>query len=146
MSRIPDDHHVARYCGRQRQVRHPISDVLLGVSPDAFALRVGENAISTNYLEHRLGPQKSQLQGIVGDLAAKGYKTSSGGAFAVLQIAKACGCGTRRGKELHIHRQDHPQDPSYATIRGVPLDNSDQELLSLLATVGCSSFVAMTDL
>jgi hypothetical protein len=34
----------------------------------------------------------------------------------------------------------------FESIRGVPLDNSDQELLKLLATVACAALVAVADL
>ena len=146
MTRIPDEHHVARYCSSSRlQI---VDGVIRGIFPQAFELRVErqETTLSTNYLEHRSGNRDEQLQGIMQDMAGKGVEPRRTGAFGVMHVGKTIQCGIDRSRALHVYRQKHDQDPSYATIRGLPLDNSDIELLNLLATVACVECVPIARL
>ncbi len=75
-----------------------------------------------------------QLRAILGDLAAKGFKSALSGALAVLNAGEIGVCGRARDRNLRVRRRHDPYDTSYASVEGLPLDNSDTELLELLAT------------
>lgn len=130
---IDPTEHVARYCGFQkidRSVDPP------WITPAAFELRqqAAEKHLSVNHCEHHSGSRPVQLRAILGDLTAKSFGWKASGAFAVLNASRVVSCGRQRSRSIRVRRRQHPHDQSYASIDGLPLDNADTELLSLLAT------------
>lgn len=76
-------HSVARYC-RPRYVSGGI------LSSDAFILRVGEQFLSTNWLEYfHDSDRQVQVSGVRTVLADKGFGISVNGRFAVLNVGIA---------------------------------------------------------
>ena len=136
--------HVARYCSSQKIDRkvQPAEPM-----PFAFALREGkETFLSVNHCEHHSGARLDQLRSILGDLTAKGYGWSKSGGFSVLNSGKVLECGEARDRALRVRRRHHHLDRSYASIEGLPVDNSDSELLALLATKGSVEFHLVADI
>lgn len=131
-TQIVDDEHVARYCGFQKLVANGTK---VEVSPAAFELRThsSERFLSVNHCEHHSGSLLQQLRGILNDLTAKAFRFASSGALAVVKAGSIRSCGEERNCSLRVRRRHHPDDTSYASIDGLPLDNSDKELLQLLA-------------
>lgn len=132
VSNIPDGEHVARYCGHQKIVT---SSAGPSVTPAAFELReqASEKYLSVNHCEHHTGTRLDQLRLILGNLTTKGFTWRASGALAVLDAAEVRRCGEDRSTPLRVRRRHHEQDPSYASIDGMPLNNSDLELLDMLA-------------
>lgn len=132
---IDAEHHIARYCSHQKLIHtDPIE-----VSPMAFELRPAANGrpaetyLSVNHCEHHAGSLLERLRAILFDLAAKNFTTKPTGALAVLNVGRVVQCGATRDRNLRVRRRQHNDDPSYASIDGMPADNSDTELLDLLA-------------
>jgi len=59
------------------------------------------------------------------------------GAFARLDAGLVVEAGTARGHPIRVRDSSCPNDPGYAGIFGIPLDNSDLELLALFANDCC---------
>lgn len=139
---INDGEHIARYCGFQKLVHEPA----LSVTPAAFELRhgVGETYLSVNHCEHHAGVRLGQLRGILNDLDAKGFKVAKSGALAVVDAKVIRDCGAVRSRDLRVRRRHHEKDRSYASIDGMPVDNSDKDLLDLLAAAANSEVHAIS--
>jgi hypothetical protein len=128
---VQDGDHVARYCSFQKLVHEPT----LSVIPAAFELRQhkDEKFLSVNHCEHHVGARLAQLKAVLTDLTAKTFNWSKSGAFAIANAKLIRDCGKARSRDLRVRRRHHEKDQSYASIDGLPLDNSDRELLALLA-------------
>jgi hypothetical protein len=129
---IDPTEHVARYFGFQkfdRSVDPP------WVMPGAFELRqsASERYLSVNHCEHYQSARLQQLQSILGDLTAKAFNWKKSGGFAILNADRVVTCGRNGSRSLRVRRRQHLQDQSYASIDGLPLDNSDLQLLNMLA-------------
>jgi hypothetical protein len=136
---VPDADHVARYCGNQSVERDPKTKLILGVYPQAFSLRVQRNEqyLSIYWMEYFSDTIDTQFQGAVAALRNKPFTLSNAGAFARLNAKRVRAAGTTRGHMLRIRDRSSSKDPGYASIENMPLDNSDIELLELLAHDCC---------
>ena len=130
---VPDADHVARFCHPQRGViRDPITKEIKGLYPEAFALRVDKNEqyLSMNHFEH-FGPDVSaQFTEVLKVLRSK--FTNPKHAIARLNTKKVRDCGGDR-HEINVRKRGDKRDPSYVHCTGLPLDNSDRNLLIELA-------------
>ena len=124
-------HHVARYC-RRRDIG--ISGVPLDT---AFYLRSGEEYLSTNWLEHfHESERRSQIEGVIGALAGKGFRVAGGGSFAVLGVGDATSaCKGRLDLNVRFVVLGDAHDPSHTGIYGYGERNVSAAAL-LAALVG----------
>jgi hypothetical protein len=143
---IPADHHVARYCHPQRGVvRDPSTKAILGLWPQAFELRSRnvtlptgqvqiqrEAYLSLNYFEHFGHDLANQLLEILATMRAK-FKRPPEPVIARLNVGRIIACGTANNRLLRVRRKFSKTDPSYAALEGLPLDNSDHNLLTQMA-------------
>ena len=130
---VPDDHHVARFCHPQRGViRDPITRQIKGLHPEAFALRVDrrELYLSMNHFEH-FGPDVGvQFTEVLKVLRSK--FTNPKHAIARLNAKRVRACGGDK-YEINVRKHGTKYDLSYVHGTGLPLDNSDRNLLTELA-------------
>ena len=128
------DEHFVRCCSRQKQIRDE-HGVLQGVTWQAFALRVerSETYLSGALLEHINGSQSEQLASTVKNLKTTGLSIKPNHALALCNANSIKDCGLQRTRKLRVRHEPKKTSLSYAAIRGLPIDNSDSELLELLA-------------
>ena len=139
---LADEHHVVRYCNNQRIEKDPHTGNAVGLFPDAMQLRTREKEeyLSTNWLEYVAGTRNDRLKSILGILRGKipSIKETSG--LAVLRVEKIKDAGKETGHKITVRFTPNRNDPSYARILGLPLDNSDTELVSLLVDEAFNEF------
>lgn len=134
-------HHIARHCNPQRVIRNPITRAVEGVFPQAFELRqkIKEQYLSIHQMEYFSTEIDSQFRGVIGALRKKGRTVGANSAIARLNAGLVVGAGHIRGHSIRIRDRSSEVDPGYAGIYGLPHDNSDAELLALLAGECCVS-------
>jgi len=147
---VPSDHHVARYCNPQRVVRDPETEAIIGVFPEAFALRTDkqESYLSTNWME-AFGVDiniDAQFRAVLIALRKKDFAARPTGAFARLNAGRVVAAGIERGHAIRVRDRSSPRNPGYAEISGTPLDNSDRELLALFADDCCLEIRGVADI
>lgn len=138
---VPKTDHVARYCNPQRVIRNPQTKAVEGVWPEAFALRVEvqETYISTHWMERFSEDVDAQFGAVVRALRKKfvTYGVKRRAAIARVNAGLVVEAGSLRGHAIRIRDRSTAHDPGYCGIYGVPLDNSDTELLGLFANQCC---------
>jgi len=149
---VPSNHHVARYCNPQRVMRDPKTEAIIGVFPEAFALRkelpVRETYLSTHWMED-FGVDiniDAQFQAVISALRKKHSNVRSTGAFTRLNAGRIVAAGVERGHRVRVRDRSSPKDPGYAEISGTPLDNSDRELLARFANDCCTEIRGVADI
>ena len=133
---VPNSDHVARYCNPQRVERDPRTKVVTGVFPQAFELRPNEGYLSTYWMEAFVGDIDFRFKAVLGALRKK-YQVKPDGAFAQLNAGHVVQSGVVRNRVLRIRDRSHTTDIGYSGVYGLPADNSDLELLALLAHECC---------
>ena len=133
---VPNTDHVARYCNPQRVIRDPITKVITGLFPQAFALRpeIKETYLSTHWMEYFAPVVDAQFKKVIAALRKKHPNVRELGAFARLNADLVVKGGTARNLSIRIRDRSSPNDPGYSGIYGMPLDNSDLEFLALLGS------------
>ena len=137
-SDIPIHHHVARYCNTQLVDRDPETLVFRGIFPQAFALRENDRGyLSVSWFEKFAGGNNSKLKGVIGALRGYMKEVRPKAAIAVLNVGFIVNTGTRLGHPIRVRDKTSKSKPQYAGIEGMPLNNSDGELLEILSSVAC---------
>lgn len=118
--RLPERHHVARYC-RAR-------DMVNGLPQEnAFRLRSGEEYLSTNWLEHFHGSDRQvQIAGVRTALTGKGFQIRPGTAFAILNVGAATtACKADLNVDIQFTVLGESHDPSHTGIFGYTAEDTD---------------------
>lgn len=136
---VPNTDHVARYCNPQRVMRDPQTGAIIGVFPQAFALRpeIKESYLSTHWMEFFELDVDAQFQAVVAALRNKLKIVRPEAAVARLNAGCVVQEGVMRGLSIRIRDHSNRNDPGYSGIYGMPRDNSDIEFLALLANECC---------
>ena len=136
---IPSNDHVGRYCNPQRIIRDPSSQQVLGVFPEAFALRAerNENYLSAHWMEKLAYGLTDQFGGVVDALNRKGIATKPRGGILRINAGTVVAVGLSLGHTLRVSPRPTETDPCYSGIFGLPPDNRDHNLLSQLAQKSC---------
>ena len=137
--RVPPEDHVAHYCNPQKVIREPETDAIIGVFPQAFALRQEKNELylSAHWMEFFAVDVDVQFQGVVAALRKKMEVVRPKAAIAKLNTGCVVRCGAMRGLAIEIRDRSNSHNPGYAGIYGMPLDNSDDLFLAQLADECC---------
>ena len=130
---LRDEESVVRQCSRQKQVVGE-DGAILGVTADAFKLRVdiAEEYQSTAWLEYSNGTTDERLRQIV-ELWRSERSVRGNCAMVICNAGRIRVCGQRRSCNLRVRHEPKRTNKAYSTIRRLPYDNSDLELLELLA-------------
>ena len=142
-----DDEHFVRLCSRQKQIRDEDGKIL-GVTWEAFSLRteINEDYLSGALLEHFEGTQKEQAVAAVEAMKSAGLIFSDKHAVALCLAGSIRGCAAKQKRKLRVRHEPNKKNAAYSKVRGLPLDNSDNELLSLLAAdsvVSCTCVIEL---
>ena len=138
-SRVPPEDHVAHYCNPQKVIREPETDAIIGVFPQAFALRQEKNELylSAHRMEFFAVDVDVQFQEVVVALRNKNLILKPRGAIAKLNAGSVVEGGNMRGLSIEVRDRSNTNNPGYAAIYGMPLDNSDDLFLAQLADECC---------
>ena len=144
---VPHADHVARHCNPQRVIRYPITGEVQGVFPEAFELRIkmNEEYLSAHWMEYFSPDIAAQFLEVVKALRKK-RDVVPNSAIARLNAGLIVRAGSLRGHSLRIRDCSSTSDPGYSGIFGLPRDNSDAELLALLATECCIQVRVVRDI
>jgi hypothetical protein len=131
---LADNEHFVRRCSRQKQIRNKEGEII-GISWEAFALRIeiNETYLSGAFLEHHNGSREEQLKECVRSMRATGLPILPQHVLAACNAGAVRGCGEQRSRTLRVRHEPNKKNRAYATIRELPLDNADAELLEILA-------------
>jgi hypothetical protein len=136
---VPEADHLARHCNSQRVIRDPTTREIKGVWPEAFELRtkLEEEYLSTHWMEYFSRDDiDTQFQYVVQALRAK-RDVKANSAIARLKARLVVEAGKSRGHPIRIRDRSSATNPGYAGIYNMPRDNSDRELLAVLANECC---------
>lgn len=143
---LTDEEHFVRLCSRQKQIRDE-DGKLLGVTWEAFSLRVDRNEtyLSGALLECFAGDQATQMKAVLKAMGAGGLKFGDNHAVALCEAGVMRKCGDQQKRRLRVRHEPKKANSSYSAVRGLPADNSDTELLSLLAAESLVSCHLVSD-
>ena len=118
---IPDLNHVMRHVPWSK-LHKDENDNVLGILPQAFALRNGEDDLSVNWVEHYGGYLDEQIVKTVQDIrvAVKVGPKSAFGVSTVLAVKEACKNTT---KSIKVVYWPNSKNPSHALIRHLPAED-----------------------
>ncbi len=131
-SKIPDEHHIVRFCPKRVIERDITTKSIVGLFPQAFELRDGEEYLSNSYLEH-FSDRTTPLKSVLTAFRSRPLNIKPKDALATVSVSGIHECARARDCSLRVLHE--PEEfPDYATIRRLPQPN-DLELCELLATV-----------
>ncbi len=141
MKNIPDDHRVARLCGRQKQVRDEAGKVI-GVNPQFFELRPKKNEdyLSCDWVDFFSGSEDKKLAGVRKALKSRMPGGGKEARIAVMGVSLLKECGIKRDHKIRVLQKKNSS--SYSGISGLPLDNSDMVLLQTMSDEAIVSLVS----
>ncbi len=144
---VPPEDHVARYCHPQRVMRDPNTNAITGVFPQAFKLRpkINEKYLSSHWMESFSPDVDTQFHAVATALGKK-LTIEPKAAIARLNVSYVIQAGAKKNHSIVIRNKSKPNDPGYAGIYGMPLDNSDAIFLDLLATECCIEIRGVVDM
>ena len=148
-SRIDNKHHVVRRCGYQVIERDSLTKTVVGLFPKAMMLRteIKESYLSVNKLEHCDGSKIEQLKAVVAIQRAKAIgRLSLQSGAAILKTGRILEIGTGNGHRLVVTFTPNKDDPSYSRVSGLPLDNSDENLIANLTVEAYQDFMLLADI
>lgn len=136
---VPGEHHVARYCNSQVVDRDPENNAIRGVFPQAFALKTkqGEPYLSLRQFEYFVGTVDAQFKSLLMVFRDKINNVRPVSAIARLNCDTILAAGTSRGHSFRMRDRSSDENPGYAGLEGMPKDNSDLDLLGILANQLC---------
>lgn len=136
---VPGEHLIARYCEKNFVIRDPVTLEFKGIFPQAFALKEkrAERYLSASWFELFEGDMSTKFRSTVNAIRSYLLGLSSKGAIAVLKTEKVLKVGQDCGHKLRVADMRTQEKQQYIGISGMPLDNSDDELLGLLESEGC---------
>jgi hypothetical protein len=135
----PDEHFV-RLCSRQKQIRDE-NDLVVGVTWEAFALRkaINENYVSGACKEVFQTKENNGLEAafdsILGGFSPEAQKKRSSYIAVVIKCKDVLDAGKTRERTLRVRLEPNVKNAGYAALRRLPPDNTDTELLQLLASI-----------
>ncbi len=116
--RLPDAHHVARYCS-PRQVENGVPRWL------AFRPRPGDEYLSVNWLEFLEAGDLSTAVGEMRVLFGGAFQLRTSGRFVVLNVGDV-GAAVRdaTGRPVHAEHRPTDQNPSHSGVVGYSAEDT----------------------
>lgn len=131
---VLDEEHVVRCCSRQKQV---VSEdgTILGVTSETFSLRPNDKGyLSVALFESISGNTATRLAHICNQWDKSGFRYNRKSAvMAICNAGDIRNCGQKRGHSLRVVHEPTSLNDAYAAVRRLPRDNTDIELLEMLA-------------
>lgn len=140
ISKIPHEHHVARKCSRQQQIR--IAGQPIQASSDIFNLRpqIRETYVSCTWVEYFSGNYEERLKQTC-QAMRQSLSLNSSTKIAIVNIGKVIDCGIANGADLDVLSKPKGNNPSYSAITGLPMNNENVGLLEALAAEAIADLV-----
>ncbi|MBZ0215439.1 MAG: hypothetical protein K8F25_02700 [Fimbriimonadaceae bacterium] len=144
---MADHEHFVRFCSRQKQIRDA-EDRLIGVTWEAFTLRPERNEtyLSGGLLEFVAGDREEQVRSVLEATRNSPFIVTPKHAMALCNVGSLQACAKTRDRKLRIIHEPNKFNAAYSAVRGLPLDNSDMELLSLIAADSVAAHYLVSDL
>jgi hypothetical protein len=146
---VPDDDHVVRYCNSQRVIRNQETGVVTGVHFAAFELRTEkqEEYLSLIWFEFFPGSDHERYKSVKAALEARRpAPLHPKSALAKLKAGSIVATGRQRKHSLRIRDRSSAKQPGYASIEGLPKDNSDADLLESLVADCCTEIISVGEI
>ena len=141
---IPNDNHVMRYVPWNR-LRKDENDNVIGILGEAFALRDGEEGISSTWIEYFSGNQVSQITQAV-HKNRKCLKVTPKSGFAIGKVEDILSECNKNNKSKKIRVVYMPNNCNKAHIEVKPMPHNDALLLELLASDTWSQLILNRDI
>ncbi len=139
---LPDEDSVLRHVNSQLMERDG-NDVVVGVYPQAFMLRPGEEYLSASWLEFFDGTRRERLVASIA-AAAKARTVKASHGFAIGNVGAVKDACAGFGQKIRVlHEPDGQPNPAYVAVRRFRSD--DMQLLDLLASQAWSDWVLAKD-
>ena len=142
-----DNEHFLRLCSRQRQIRDT-NGVIQGVTWEAFSLRTErkETYLSGALFECCNDSKKTKLRAALHSWRMGSMHFKNEHAIAICPAGDIRAVGKKQSKHLLVRFEPSKHKPFYAVLRGLPLDNSDNRLLAMLASICVASCHLVKDI
>lgn len=129
---VADDHHIGRRCSAQRLTRDENGEPN-GVSPAFFELDINKNEkdLSCDWLEFFSENRPEQIAGVK-DALSKRMGGGNGSRIVVCNVGALKEIGSRFRTGIQIKGKGRKNDPSYSGVFGLPMDNSNGDLIAAL--------------
>lgn len=139
---VPDLDHVMRHVPWSK-LHKDENNKVLGVLPQAFALRDGEEGLSVNWVEHYEGSLDEKIVRTVQDIraAVKVGPKSAFGVSTVIAVKETCRNTT---KSIKVVYWPNSRNPSHTLIRHLPAE--DLALLDALSKDAFSELIHNSDI
>ncbi|TGQ47620.1 hypothetical protein [Mesorhizobium sp. M00.F.Ca.ET.216.01.1.1] len=135
--KIAEDHHLLRYVPFSKLRKADGTDDVIGLLPEAFALREGEPYLSVTWIEY-FKDQPDPVAAAVSAVRKSSLTVTKKSGFTkgkVSEIRSAC---KGRGHQIRIVHEPEPDNDAHAAVRRYPSD--DLELFESLTTAAWSDW------
>ncbi|PZV34337.1 hypothetical protein [Mesorhizobium kowhaii] len=142
--KIPDEGHLIRSVPFSKLRKADGTDDVIGILPEAFAMRDVDSYLSATWLEHFAGSDQQKVTAAVHTLRNSSLKISPKSGFArgkAGDIRTAC---SARGHSVRIVHEPEPDNDAHAAVRRYPRD--ELELYEVLATGAWSHWFLNADI
>lgn len=138
-----DEERIVRFVPWTK-LRKDEDDNVLGVLPDAFALKDGEPSLSVTWCEYYAGVADEQLRCAIEAIRGS-IKVGGKARFALGEVGRvrACAEGRPNARRLRIIHDPEDNNPAHASLINWPRD--DLQLLELLAETEWSQLLTGPD-
>lgn len=141
---IPDFNHVMRHVPWNK-LHKDENDNVLGILPQAFALKDGEDGLSVNWVEHYEGSHNEQIEKTVRAIRAvmdvRPKSKSAFGVSTVIAVKEACKNTT---KAIRVVYWPNLNNPSHTLIQHLPAE--DLALLDALSKEAFTELIHNSDI
>jgi hypothetical protein len=117
---LPLEDHLVRHIKPRLILRDEITKAVIGIFPDAFALRDGERDLSVSWLEFFSGTKKEQLRQVMHHTE---LKLNAKHGFAVIRVGTFIETCEKEGAKVRIIHEPTEGNPSHSSVHRYPRDN-----------------------
>ena len=129
LTKLPPEDHVVRWV-RKRELRRDSDDNVIGVLPDAFNRRKGEEYLSSTWLEH-FSPDYEKGLSAAAAAIRRQLEVKPRDGFTVGSVGKIVETCSRFEVRVRLLHEGTEENTGYSAIRGIPRDH--MELFEMLA-------------
>lgn len=142
---LMDAEHWVRHCSRQRIIYDQLGNAL-GITYQAFVLRTErqETYLSGAHFEHVNGTTKDRLRELL-RILRQTLKIGQNDGMAICNAGSVRRIGTSKSVLLRLRLTPNRWNAAYSKLSGLPVDNSNVELLEMLAASGVSELCIVKD-
>ena len=127
--KVPSDDHVMRFVPNAR-VKRDEADNIVGMFPQAFSHREGEDYLSVTWLEFFSPTYEAAYAAAAAAIRAE-LTVKKRAAFAVGQVRRVISACEGSGLKVRVLHEKTDKNPGHCAMRG--LQKAEDQLLALLA-------------